>query len=273
MKADLHLHTTESDGTWTPAQIGTEAVKRGLSVIAITDHDTTAGVKEAVRNAPTELKVIPGIELSTTTEAEEEVHILGYWIDISNPHLEDKLIRFRESRIGRAHEIISKLNQLGIPLDYEDVLQFASRSVVSRSHIAAALQKTGVVQSKTEAFTKWLGVGAPAYVPRFKIEPQEAVGLILDAGGVPVLAHPGLLTDLRIISDLIPHGLVGIEVVHSAHSPSQTEYFLRIAGELGLIPSGGSDCHGPGGKDQLFMGDYTIPIHWVDELYSQRGRY
>ena len=273
MKADLHLHTTESDGTWTPSQIGVEAMKRGISVIAITDHDTTAGIEEAIRNAPKDLTVIPGIELSTNAETGEEVHILGYWINISKGTFQDQLTRFRESRIGRAHEIVAKLNQLGIELDYDDVQQYASRSVVSRSHIASALLEKGVVRTKSEAFAKWIGIGAPAYVPRYKIEPHTAVHMILDAGGVPVLAHPGLLTDLGIITDLIQHGLVGMEVVHSAHSPSQTEHFLNIANQLGLVPSGGSDCHGPGGKDQVFMGDFTIPLHWVDELYTQRVPY
>lgn len=270
MKADLHLHTTESDGTWTPAQIGAEAKKRGLSIIAITDHDTTAGIEEVFEHAPEGLTIIPGIELSTNAETGEEVHILGYWIDISNAAFQDQLIRFRESRIRRAHEIVTKLNQLGIELDYSDVQKFASRNVVSRSHIASALLEKGVVQTRSEAFAKWIGIGAPAYVPRYKIEPHTAVQMILDSGGVPVLAHPGLLTDLSIITDLIQHGLVGMEVVHSAHSPSQTEYFLRMANKLGLVPSGGSDCHGPGGKDQVFMGDFTIPLHWVDELYTQR---
>ncbi|NLJ80517.1 MAG: PHP domain-containing protein [Firmicutes bacterium] len=270
MLADLHLHTTESDGTWTPRQVVEEALRLKLAVIAITDHDTTAGLAEAKSSAGQSLEVIPGIELGASASSGDEVHILGYWINPGNPALQDQLKLLRESRIERARKILEKLHSLGVFLEYSQVLQYAQSDVVSRSHIASALLEENVVRSKQEAFTKYIGLGAPAYVGRFKFTPETAVKIILKSGGVPVLAHPGLLRNLEILPSLVQSGLVGLEVVHSSHNSQQTKYFRKLAAEWNLLPSGGSDCHGPGGKDRVFLGDYTIPVEWVRALAARR---
>lgn len=270
MLADLHLHTTASDGTWTPEELVEEARKAGLSAIAISDHDTTQGIHDAKRVAPPDLQVIPGIELSTSTVEGEEVHILGLWINPGYEPLQQTLADLREERVSRVHAIIERLASLEIHLEYEDILKFAHEDVVSRSHIAAAMVEKGVVGSKQEAFERYIGQGQPAYVMRHKLTLEEAVRLILESGGVPVLAHPGLLKDLSILPQLIQAGLVGIEVVHHSHSKEQTNRFMQVAKEHGLLPSGGSDCHGPGGKDAIYLGRYSIPWQWMEELASRR---
>jgi len=270
MKADLHVHTTESDGTWDPASLGRAAQERGISVVAVTDHDTTAGVVPALAGAPPGVEIVPGIEISTTVGNSDEVHILGYWIDPEHPRLKEYIDNMREFRIHRAQCIVSRLNEQGINISFDDVLQYAPRQVVSRSHIAAVMQKAGYVKTKHQAFEEWIGVGRPAYVPRQKMSPEEAIALVVECGGVPVLAHPGLLSDLGIVHRLARSPLVGMEVVHSAHTPEQTAYFQELARGLGLLPSGGSDCHGPGGKDSLFLGQYTIPTSWVEALRERR---
>ena len=270
MLADLHLHTTESDGTWSPQQLVQEAAKRGLAAIAITDHDTTAGIGEALHHTPKSLRVIPGIELSAVSDSGEEVHVLGLWIDPSSAPLQEQLTVLRESRFGRIEEILERLHALGIHLNYDDVLKYAQKDVLSRSHIASALLEKGVVKSKQEAFTTLIGQGAPAYVERYKISPEGAVQLILAAQGVPILAHPGLLSNLGILPSMVEAGLIGLEVIHSSHTPDQVEFFCNVAAQRGLLPSGGSDCHGPGGKDQVYLGSYTIPLKWVEKLAQFR---
>lgn len=270
MCVDLHVHTTESDGTWTPQEVVREAVQRGLKAIAITDHDTTAGIHAAQEQAPTGLTVIPGIEVNAAAPDGADIHILGLWIDPLNAALQEQLNTLRESRLERTEKILSLLGQLGISLTVDDVLKYAREDVVSRSHIASALLEKGVVASKAEAFQRLIGEGCPAYVPRYKVEPARAVDLILQAGGVPVLAHPGLLNNLDVLPLLVDAGLVGLEVIHPSHNEDQTRYYLTVADQYGLLPSGGSDCHGPGGKDQVYLGSYTIPEEWLHKLAARR---
>ncbi len=272
MFADLHLHTTESDGTWTPEQLVGQASRLGLSAIAITDHDTTAGIAAALRVAPAHLQVIPGIELSTAHEVGEAVHIVGLWINPSNERLQSRLSVLREERLHRVDRILERLDDLGVFLEHADILKFAHRNVLSRSHIASALVEKGFVQSKQEAFNAYIGQGAPAYVRRPKLSPEEAIQLIIHAGGVPILAHPGMLKDLFILPILKEGGLVGMEVIHHSHTVEQTQYFEELAADYGFLPSGGSDCHGPGGKDQIYIGRYSIPWKWVQELEVHRQR-
>lgn len=272
MLADLHVHTTESDGTWTPREVVWEANQLGLSALAITDHDTTAGLEEAKKHAPGGLEVIQGIELSTVADKNgEEIHILGLWIDPSYEELQDELAIFREDRLKRTGLIVQRLRDLGISLTYDDVTAFAQKDVLSRSHIASALLAKGFVATKQEAFATLIGQDGPAYVERRKMTPERGISLILASGGVPILAHPGMLKDLTVLPTLVEAGLVGLEVVHSTHSSSQVEYFSELALNLGLLPSGGSDCHGPGGKDQVYLGKFSIPLQWVTNLRAKRG--
>jgi len=270
LAADLHLHTTESDGTWTPKEVVQKAFEHSLRIIAITDHDTTQGIAEAKKHAPAGLEVISGIELSTLSAQGEEIHILGYWIDENNAGLQELLEKSRRDRITRAESIVEKLNNLGLWISYGDVEQFGHGRVVSRSHIASALESRGYVQTKKEAFEKYLAPQAPAYVARHKLNPAQAVKSILKANGVPVLAHPGLIKDLAVLPALVDAGLAGLEVVHSSHDQKQVDFFLQLAAQWQLTPTGGSDCHGPGGKDEVFLGKFTIPQSWVDRLARRR---
>lgn len=270
MVADLHLHTTESDGTWTPEQLVNQASRIGLSAIAITDHDTTAAVAAALRASPENLQVIPGIELSSASETGEEVHIVGLWIDPSFGPLQSRLAILREERLDRVDRILERLGELDIFLEYADILKFAQKDVLSRGHIASAMVAKGFAGSKQEAFDSYIGQGAPAYVRRLKLTPEEAIQLIIQAGGVPVLAHPGLLQDLSILPILKKAGLVGMEVIHHSHSDEQTLFFQELAAGYGLLPSGGSDCHGLGGKDQIYLGRYKIPWNWLQDLAARR---
>jgi predicted metal-dependent phosphoesterase TrpH len=268
--ADLHLHTTESDGTWTPAELVREARKAGLAAVAVTDHDTTEGIEAAQKAAPEDLQVIPGIELGASSPRGDEVHVVGLWIDPGYGPLQERLAVLRQERIARIVRILDRLADLGIFLSEADVQEFSHRDVLSRSHIASAMVKKGIVQTKKEAFDAYIGQGAPAYVKRPKLTPEQAVELILGAGGVPVLAHPGLLKDLSILPSMVQAGLIGLETVHHSHSPEQEEYFLGLAAELGLLPSGGSDCHGPGGKDEIYLGKYKVPWKWLADLAKKR---
>ncbi|MGI6673644.1 MAG: PHP domain-containing protein [Limnochordia bacterium] len=270
MSVDLHVHTTESDGTWTPQELVHQAVKRGIRTIAITDHDTTSGIRSAQTSAPEGLEVIPGIEINAAAPDGADVHIVGLWIDPENPTLQERLGLLREARIVRTEKILTELRALGIAITLDDVLKYAREDVISRSHIASVLLEEGVVSSKAEAFERLIGEGCPAYVPRFKVEPAEAVALIFKAGGVPVLAHPGLLANLDVLPILVEAGLVGLEVIHPSHDAAQTEFYMELARRCNLLPSGGSDCHGPGGKDQVFLGSYTIPEEWVLQLAARR---
>jgi predicted metal-dependent phosphoesterase TrpH len=270
LSVDLHIHTTESDGTWTPQELVRQAVKRGLRTIAITDHDTTAGIYAAQANAPAELEVIPGIEINAAAPDGADVHIVGLWIDPENPVLQEQLRILRESRIERTERILSLLRSLGIPITLDDVLKYAREEVVSRSHIASVLLEKEVVSSKEEAFQSLIGEKGPAYVPRYKVEPDDAVELIIRAGGVPILAHPGLLANLDVLPILVAADLVGLEVVHPSHDEAETEFYLDLAHQYGLLPSGGSDCHGPGGKDEVYLGRYTIPEAWLRQLAARR---
>lgn len=269
MIADLHLHTTESDGTWSPVEVVRKAIEIGLSAIAITDHDTTSGIEAAIETAGDDLEVIPGIEFSTASSNGEEVHILGLWIDAEFAELQDRLLFFRESRVKRNRKILERLNDQGIDISQEDVLRYVHEDIYSRSHIASVLVEKDIVKTKGEAFEKFLAQGAPAYAERPKLLPQEAIELIKRAGGVPVLAHPGLLKDLNIVPSLVQAGLVGLEVIHSAHTKKQTKFFLEFAKNHNLLPSGGSDCHGPKGKDEVYIGHFTIPITWKEDLFKK----
>src|SRR3990170_4569708 len=222
-KVDLHLHSCVSDGKYTPAEVVAKAAGLGLAVIALTDHDNVDGIAaalEAARNFPG-LKVIPGVEISTD-EAEGEVHMLGYFIDYTHPELLATLEKSRESRVGRAQEMVNKLAGLGLPLEWKRVLEIAGDGTIGRPHIAQALLEKGYISTFNEAFNKYIGDDGPAYVERIKITPTEAVEIILRAGGLPVLAHPFTTKNTEeLVARLAPNGLVGIEAYSGKHTPEQ----------------------------------------------------
>src|SRR5690554_2605982 len=286
MRIDLHVHSTASDGTLSPSEVVREAHARGLCAIALTDHDTMDGVAEALQaGMRLGVEVIPGVELNTESPA-GEVHVLGYfpppegWSPEADPaghgagvvgavidrEFYDLLASRRDSRAERARKMVQRLRELGMPLSYEDVLRQAGDAPVGRPHIARALLEAGYVESVKEAFDRWLSRGGPAYVPREKLSPAEAVQAIIDAGGVPVLAHPGRIDGQWVIQELIDAGLEGLECYYPEHTPEQTERYLGLAREHGLVVTGGTDYHGPRSPHDADLGSLPVPPEAVEQL-------
>ncbi len=275
MGCDLHIHSTYSDGSQTPEEIAGEAVEKKLTAIAIADHDTVRGVMPAIEAASgSDLRVIPAVEISTEFQ-KTEVHILGYWIDLENDALHAKFVHVREARRRRANEIVGKLRQNGIEMTLDEVIAQSDGVSLGRPHVAQALLQKGYVRDMQEAFDRYLGRDKPAFVPRYKLSPYEAVEAIHQAGGCPVLAHPGLGVSDYIIESLIEAGLGGIEGYHSHHSPSDTRRAIRFADENDLLVTGGTDSHGPKGSHPVEIAEIDIPdtcaedlIAWAEEHHA-----
>lgn len=251
MMYDLHVHSTASDGILTPAEVLLRAVEIGLRGIAITDHDTVSGIEEA-HNFMTAHKIslqfIPGIELNTEVD-DNEVHVLGYYIDYHNSRLLNRLQEIKEARWERAKKMVYRLKSMGLAISFEHVEKLARGDLIGRPHIAQALTEKGYVFSIKEAFQKYIGKGRPAYIPRYKFRPQEAIQLIKEADGVPILAHPGLLPNKELICEVIDMGVVGLEVYYPEHTLQQVNDFLRLTQQLNLLVTGGSDFHGTGSDE------------------------
>ncbi len=249
MRADLHSHSSVSDGTEAPAEVMRRASAAGLDVIALTDHDTVAGHWEASGALPSGLTLLPGMELSCRMEG-HSVHLLGYLFDPADERLAGEMAEIRESRLHRARAMVNKLSALGAPVTWEQVSEIAAGGVVGRPHIARALVAAGVVPTFEDAFTpEWIGPGGRAHVARYALDPVKAVRLIRAAGGVSVLAHPrgaarGWRIPDEVIEELAQAGLTGIEVCHPQHDESERLLLTELAGRLGLVASGGSDDHG-----------------------------
>lgn len=264
MKVDLHVHTTASDGTCSPGEVIQLAQKEGLAAIAITDHDTLSGAKEGVEiGERVGFEVIPGVELSTDLNG-TDVHVLGYLIRDFEV-IEGVLDQMQRLRMSRAERMVEKLRRLGVGIDMEDVLREAKGDSVGRPHIAAAMVKRGAVGSVREAFELYIGDGKPAYIPKPKLTPSQAVELILESGGVPVLAHPGLTNMDKLIPKLAEGGLRGIEVHYPEHTEGQRRLYLSIARRYKLIPTGGSDFHGEV-KPELRLGCVSVGYEVVKQL-------
>ncbi len=250
---DLHAHTTASDGSLTPTQLVRKAEALGLSALAVTDHDTVAGLDEAIAasNLSGKLELVPGVELSIEDEI-GRFHMLGLLFDLANPILANTLEELRRRRSVRNEKIIEKAKELGMPLTWDDVLAQLSDGgeVVGRPHIAAAMVKKRIVGTRQEAFDKWLATDKPLYFSKHGLDATDACALLHKAGGLAFMAHPGLTKwadpdALRpILENLKAKGLDGLEVYYSLHSPEQTEAYRQIASNLGLLMSGGSDFHG-----------------------------
>lgn len=268
MSCDLHIHSTCSDGSQTPEEIVAEAIDKGLTAIAIADHDTVRAVMPAVEAArDSDLHVIPAVEISTEFH-EAEVHILGYWIELDNAELHAKFVYVREARRRRADHIVSKLRQHGIEITIEDVLAQSDGVSLGRPHVAQALMHGGHVSGMQEAFDRFLGRDRPAFVPRYKLSPYEAVEAIRHARGCPVLAHPGLGVSDFVIEGLIEAGIEGLEAYHTHHSPSNTRRAIRIAEEHGLLVTGGTDSHGPQGSHPVEIGEVEVPDSCAEALVA-----
>ena len=248
-RIDLHTHSSRSDGTFTPAELVRLASARDLDVVALTDHDTTAGLDEALAaGAGAGVEVVPGVELSAEYEA-TSVHVLCYWMDPADDELQRELRRLHDERYRRGELMVERLQALGVPVTFERVRELAAGDNIVRPHIAQAMVETGVVATEQEAFDRYIADGRPAHVPKHALDPVDAVGLIRGAGGVCVLAHPGMWGDESsvpepLIGAMAAAGMRGLEVDHSDHSPEDRIHYRDLADRLGLVATGGSDCHG-----------------------------
>ena len=243
---DLHSHTTASDGTFTPEELVREAARRGVRVLAVTDHDSTEGLAaaldEATRHRP--LEIVPGIEINCDVEG-GEVHVLGYCLDYEAPWFQDFCRAQREERRARVHRMAARLADLGMPIDAEEVFAIVREGSAGRPHVAQVMVRRGYVKTVREAFDRFLASGKPGHVPRAKLAPADAVRLIRRAGGVPVLAHPGIGDHDALIPSLVEAGLMGIECYYSEHSAAKTAGYVETCRRLDLVATGGSDFHGP----------------------------
>jgi predicted metal-dependent phosphoesterase TrpH len=271
---DLHTHTTHSDGTFTPRELLNLARQRGLDVVALTDHDTTSGLTEALEaGAELGVEVVPGVEFSTVQYA-NGVHILGYFMDVEDPPLMEELQRLRRDRFRRGEQMVASLRELGYPITFERVREIAEGGNIIRPHIAQALVEAGVVPTIKEAFSEELiGAGGRAYVEKDALTPIDALALLHRAGGACVLAHPGTWREADpvpgdVIDELIEAGLDGIEAAHPEHPPESEARYVALALSRGLIWTGSSDCHGTR-YDPVRLGMRTTPPEQFERLRAR----
>jgi predicted metal-dependent phosphoesterase TrpH len=273
MRADLHAHTTASDGQQSPEEVIRLATQASLDVIAITDHDTTAGIAPAQSASYGLIEVIPGIEIGSRTH-DDEIDILGYFIDPAHAELQARLEFFRRNRTERGQQIVERLGQLGVPVDWERVLAFAGGDTVGRPHIAQAMVEMGYVESVKAAFERYLGSDKPGYVARETLSPEGAIELIHAAGGVAVLAHPVYVRDFPSrVERLVPAGLDGIELHYPDHTPEIEACARELVQRFGLIMTGGSDFHGLNMTGKAMLGTAIAPPGAVDALRERSRRY
>ena len=283
---DLHTHSTKSDGTFSPEELIRYAQVKGLSAIALTDHDTADGIEEALKTAqmlreeaqsspgsssPAVPEVIPGVELSTQYRG-RDIHVVGLFIDWRNSGFNTRLREFADARIYRNQKMCRLLTEGGYPVNYKELLSFFPDTVITRAHFAQYMLEKGFISSIDEAFRKLIGDDCPFFVPREKISPQDGVRFLLEYGAVPVLAHPlqYKMSDdqlCELLTSLCGYGLSGIEVYYSGYKPADTAYLSRLAEKFGLLPSGGSDFHGSRkkclelgtGYGHLYVPDTLLP--------------
>ena len=264
-KVDLHIHTNHSDGFYSPEEIVLKAKENELEAISITDHDNLSGINDAIEKGnEIGIEVIPGLEISSDIK-DREIHILGYFIQTDSIELERYLNFFREERLKRAVRIINKLNQLGLSITIDNVMEIAKNSAIGRPHIAQAMLEQGLTSTFYEAFNKYIGNNGPAYEKKVHISPQSAFKIINDAGGLSFIAHPGYMEE-SLLKELIDEGVDGIEVIHSSHSPHQINFYRGIVNEYFLLESGGSDFHGGKREDEKNFGKFFTKYSVIEAM-------
>ena len=266
---DLHSHTTASDGSFTPQELVREAARRGLRVLAVTDHDSTDGIApalaEVVHHPP--LEIVPGIEINCDVEG-AEIHILGYYVDYEADWFQEFCRAQRRERRERVHRMAARLAELGMPIDPDEVFALVREGSAGRPHVARVMVKRGYVKTVREAFDRYLAAGKPGHVPRKKLTPEDAVRLIRKAAGVPVFAHPGLSDRDEMIPNLIAAGLMGLECYYREHSALQTAGYLQLCRDQGMVATGGSDFHGPQVRAGT-LGVPAVPMSSWEELKAK----
>lgn len=275
-RVDLHVHTTASDGTHTPAEVVALAAARGVGWLAITDHDSTDGIAGALTEARDRAQlglatpeVIPGVELNSDVPS-GELHILGYLLDYNDPVFQKRLLALREGRVDRGRAMVDRLRSLGLNVSWERVRELAG-GAVGRPHVAQALVEGGYVATVAEAFERYIGRTGPAYVQRLKLTPVEAVLWVREVGGVPALAHPADVADLeQLLPDLLAAGLEGLEVYYGRYTQETIDCLLEVSARHGLIVTGGSDFHGTTVIADAELGGTLVPLEVVEALQDRK---
>jgi len=271
---DLHSHTTASDGTLEPAELVAEARRRGVRVLAVTDHDSTEGVAPALAAARDEprLEIVPGIEINTEVPS-AEVHILGYFVDHEAVWFRDLMLEFREERLARIYRIAERLAAVGCPIDPAEVLALVREGSAGRPHVARVMVARGYVKTVREAFDRYLATGKPGYVGHRKVDPREACRLIRRAGGLAVMAHPSFYGDAdTFVRELAAERLLdGVESYYPEHTPGEIARFVGLCRELDLVATGGSDFHGPPVRAAA-LGKPPVPWEAWEALRRRAGR-
>ena len=277
-KIDLHLHTNKSDGRLAPTELVRLAHAGGVRRMALTDHDTTDGVEEAIAEGKIlGVEVIPGVELGTDSRS-GDMHMLGLFLDHQDAALQETMARFREGRVARVYKIVSNLAEVGVNISVDRVFEIAGEASVGRPHVAQALLEAGYIKNMPEAFEKWLAYGGPGDVPRDKLSPEDAIGLIHAVGGLAVVAHP---YEGKNVLDQLPGlaeaGLDGVETYYPGYGPDRVEELLGLCRTLSILPTGGTDFHGfphrmaSGGEPILHHpGSVEIPPSVLDALEARR---
>ena len=271
---DLHTHSTASDGIYSPTELLRRAKDIGLQVLALTDHDTTDGVNEAAQAARTlDIDFIPGIEINTDVSG-GEVHVLGYFVEYERPEFQSIIKVLRDARERRGQRMVERLNELGVNVSWDRVREIA-QGAVGRPHVAKALLEAGYVETIGEAFDKYIGTTCFAYVPRYRLTPEEAVRLIGSANGLPVMAHPVDLPGLDELRNWLPGlreaGMVGLETYYGPYTPENERALCALADEYDLVPTGGTDFHGPG-IHPTPLGGRHVPYEAVERLKAEAAK-
>jgi len=276
---DLHSHTTASDGSLSPRELVRLAVQHGVRVLAITDHDSTDGLADAMDEAQKHppLQIVPGLEINCDVPSgpdggPSEIHVLGYCVDWEAGWFQDFLAEQRAERRQRVYRMAERLAELGMPIDPAEVLALVKEGAAGRPHVAQVMVNHGYVRSVREAFDRYLRAGGPANVPRKRLTPADAVGVIQRARGVPVMAHPGLAGRDDLIPDLVRAGLMGIETYYPEHSATQTAAYREMCRSLGLVATGGSDYHGSQPGKASNPGTPAIPLGVWEELKARAAQ-
>ena len=278
---DLHTHTTASDGSLSPHELVNLALKSGLKALAVTDHDTLDGLAQAMGAAKDAgLELVPGVEISVEAGLPGGIHMLGLYLDPDHAGLNLGLKRLQKSRAERNPKIAARLRELGLDITLEEVKAASGGGQLSRAHFAQVLVEKGMVQDRNQAFSRFIGAGKPAYVPKFRLPPDEAAALIKSAGGVPVVAHPGLCglgkVELeKLVIRLAGQGVEGVEAIYSEHTPTVTRQMQSLAQRLDLVVTGGSDFHGnpkPGLRLGTGKGGLRVPYSLLEPLKQRRDR-
>lgn len=261
-RVDLHMHSTASDGSQAPHEVVAAAVAAGVHAIALTDHDTVAGIAPAREAAHgTDLRVIAGVELSAY-QGKDETHLLGLHLaDVEA--MDHDLLAFREARRDRGAQMVERLNAIGVKISFDDVLDAASGGAIGRPHVARALIENGYARDNRDAFDRYLGVGRPAFLEKRRLALGDAIALVHACGGIAVLAHPRGEGSLTRLTALKAMGLDGVEVVHPSHSAEDRKRLLTLADHLDLVPSGGSDSHGDTSGSRA-IGALAVPVEWLE---------